>query len=102
VSFDAFIELGPDRFGGFGVVRRKLLKVGNDVTDRAQARKIFVWDLHAVFVLGLHRDLHHRQRVDVQVVDEGLLDRDLGWFDPVTSSMISAIPAMSSSCVMAT
>ena len=45
------------------------------------AGQILVGDLHAVLVLGLNRDLHHRQRVDVQVVDERLLRGDLGRLD---------------------
>ena len=55
--------------------------LGDDIADGAQAGQILVGDLHAVLVLGLHRDLHHRQRVDVQVVDERLLGGDLGRVD---------------------
>jgi hypothetical protein len=55
---------------GFGVLFLELLDLGDDIANGAQAGQILVGDLHAVLVLGLHRDLHHRQRVDVQVVDE--------------------------------
>jgi hypothetical protein len=75
------VELGAQRLGGLGVFFFELLDVVDDVTDGAQTGEVLVGDLHAVLVLGLHGDLHHRQRVDVQVVDERLLRGDLRGLD---------------------
>src|SRR6201999_470479 len=75
------LQLGPQCRGGLGVFFLELLDVGDDVTDGAQAGEVLVRDLHAVLVLGLHSDLNHRQRVDVQVVDERLLRGDLRGLD---------------------
>src|SRR5690606_30487674 len=75
------VELGLELRGGVSVLRLELLDVGDGVADRLQAGQILVRDLHAVLVLGLHCDLDHGQRGDVQVIDEGLLDRHLGGLD---------------------
>jgi hypothetical protein len=65
----------------------RVLLVGGDERDRVadglEVLDLAVGDLHAPLVLGGHDDLHHRQRVDVEVVDERLvglnvLDRDAG------------------------
>jgi hypothetical protein len=74
-------DLLAQRGSGLGVFFLELLDVGDDVTDGAQTREVLVGDLHAVLVLGLHGDLHHRQRVDVQIVDERLLRGDFRRLD---------------------
>src|SRR5215470_19918801 len=51
--------------------------VVDDVLDGLEVLQFVVWDLHAELVLGRHRDLDHRQRVDVQVVHEALVRGDL-------------------------
>src|SRR6516225_10079008 len=51
--------------------------VVDDVLDGLQVLQFVVGDLHAELVLGRHRDLDHRQRVDVQVVHEALVRGDL-------------------------
>src|SRR6201999_3161333 len=75
------LQLGPQCRGGLGVLFLELLDVGDDVTDGAQPGEVLIGDLHAVLVFGLDGDLDHRQRVDVQVVDERLLRGDLGRLD---------------------
>src|SRR5690348_8975666 len=75
------VELGLELGGRVGVLGLELLDVGDGVTHGLEAGEILVGDLHAVLVLGLHGDLDHRQRVDVQVIDERLLDRHLGGLD---------------------
>src|SRR6516165_1298088 len=52
-----------------------LAHVVDDVLDGLQVLELLVRDLDAELVLGRHGDLHHRQRVDVEVVDEVLLGR---------------------------
>src|SRR6201991_3705552 len=66
------------RTGGASLVLRDVV---HRVADRLQLGQLVVGDLHPELVLGLHRDLDHRQRVDVEVVDEGLLDGHLGGVD---------------------
>src|SRR5262252_1997051 len=51
--------------------------VVDDVLDGLEVLQLVVGDFHAELVLGRHRDLDHRQRVDVQVVDEALVRGDL-------------------------
>src|SRR5215475_2463820 len=51
--------------------------VVDDVLDGLEVLQFVVGDIHAELVLGRHRDLDHRQRVDVQVVDEALVRGDL-------------------------
>src|SRR5215813_4848136 len=48
----------------------------DDVLDGLEVLQLVVGDLHAELVLGRHRDLDHRQRVDVQVVHEALVRGD--------------------------
>ena len=69
------LPLGDARGDGcssLGVLFLELLDVGDGVTHGAQAGEVPVGHLHAVLVLDLDGDLDQRQRVDVQVVDEGL------------------------------
>src|SRR6476620_7883705 len=75
------VELGLELRGRLSVLGLELLDVADSVADRLQAGQILVRDLHAVLVLGLNRDLDHGQRVDVQVIDKGLLDRHFGGLD---------------------
>src|SRR5215467_2137441 len=49
----------------------------DDVLDGLEVLQLVVGDLYAELVLGRHRDLDHRQRVDVQVVHETLVRGDL-------------------------
>src|SRR6516164_10679416 len=51
--------------------------VVDDVLDGLEVLQLVVGDFHAELVLGRHRDLDHRQRVDVQVVHEALVRGDL-------------------------
>src|SRR4249920_336552 len=51
--------------------------VVDDVLDRLEVLQLVVRDLHPELVLGGHRDLDHRQRVDIEVVDEALVGGDL-------------------------
>src|SRR5690242_20311892 len=51
--------------------------VVDDVLDGLEVLQLVVGDFHAELVLGRHRDLDHRQRVDVQVVDKALVRGDL-------------------------
>src|SRR5579863_623528 len=51
--------------------------VVDDVPHGLQVLQLVVGDLHAELVLGGYRDLDHRQRVDVEVVDEALVGGDL-------------------------
>src|SRR6516164_6545755 len=51
--------------------------VVDDVLHGLQVLQFVVGDLHAELVLRRHRDLDHRQRVDVEVVDEALVRGDL-------------------------
>src|ERR1051325_10812945 len=53
------------------------LDVGDGVTDGLQVLDLVVGDLDAELLLGGHHDLDHGQRVDVQVVGEGLLLGDV-------------------------
>src|SRR3954453_6468138 len=55
--------------------------VVDGVLDGGELGQLVVGDLDAELVLGLHGDLHHRQRVDVEVVDERLLRGDLRGVD---------------------
>src|SRR6478609_2209699 len=52
--------------------------VGDRVSHRLQVGQLVVRDLDAELVLGLHGDLDHGQRVDVEVVGEGLVGADVG------------------------
>src|SRR6476659_2247583 len=58
-----------------------LRDVVHGVAHGLQLRKLVVRDLDAEPVLGLHGDLDHRQRIDVEVVDERLLGCHLGRVD---------------------
>src|SRR3954453_53415 len=53
------------------------LDVGNGVADGLEVLHLVVRDLDAELLLGGHHHLDHRQRVDVQVVGEGLLLGDV-------------------------
>src|SRR4051794_4859989 len=48
------------------------LDVGHGVADGLEVLDLVVRDLDAELLLGRHHDLDHGQRVDVQVVGEGL------------------------------
>jgi len=48
---------------------------------RPELGGLLVGDLHTELVLGLDGDLDHRQRVDVEVVDERLLGSDVTGVD---------------------
>ena len=54
-----------------------LLPTNDTSVDRGEVLQLVVGDLDAELVLGGDGDLHHRQRVDVQVVDEALARRDV-------------------------
>ena len=69
------------------------------VADGLELRQFVVGDLDAELLLGGHRDLDHRQRVDVEVVDEALLVADVAGATSATSLRISASPARISSVV---
>src|SRR4051794_25154170 len=58
------------------------LDVGNGVADGLQVLHLVVGDLDAELLLRGHHDLDHGQRVDVQVVGEGLLLGDVVRVDP--------------------
>src|ERR1022692_2061473 len=62
---------GPS--GGYGGAP----DVVDDVLHRLQVLELVVGDFHAELVLRGHRDLDHREAVDVEVVDERLLRGDL-------------------------
>src|SRR5688572_11027838 len=51
----------------------RLLDVAHRVADRRQALDVVVGDAHPELFLGVDHDGHHRQRVDVEIVGEGLL-----------------------------
>jgi hypothetical protein len=53
------------------------LDVGDGVADSLEVLHLVVGDLDAELFLGGHHDLDHRQRVDVQVVGEGLFLGDV-------------------------
>src|SRR3954454_19492722 len=53
------------------------LDVGNGVPDGLEVLHLVVGDLDAELLLGGHHDLDHGQRVDVQVVGEGLVLGDV-------------------------
>src|SRR5699024_851572 len=59
-----------------------LLNVVDRILHGTQLGEVLVGDLHPVAVLGLDGDLHHGERIDVEVVDERLLRGDLGGLDP--------------------
>src|SRR5664280_2682217 len=48
------------------------------VADRLEVLDLVVGDAHAELLLGVDDDRHHRQRVDVEVVGEGLVELDGG------------------------
>jgi hypothetical protein len=48
---------------------------------RLQLGELVVGDLDAELVLGLNGDLDHGERVDVEVVDEGLVGGHVGLLD---------------------
>src|SRR5690606_488817 len=50
--------------------------VGDGVADGLEVLDLFVGDLHVELLLGVHDDGHHRDRVDVEVVGEGLVELD--------------------------
>src|SRR6185312_13738628 len=79
-SFTSFCRAGG-RVGPVSVGSFVALDVGDRVSHRLQVGQFVVGDLDAELVLGLHGDLDHGQRVDVQVVDEGLVGGDLGGLD---------------------
>src|SRR6478752_8359835 len=63
----------PVRFGS-------ALRLGDEadrVVDGVEVLDLVVRDLHAELLLGVDDDGHHRQRVDVEVVGEGLVRLDL-------------------------
>src|SRR6266542_2891058 len=62
---------------GAGSRNPVLLDVADRVADGLQAGELVVRDLHAELVLGGQCDLDHGQRVDVQVVGEGLVGLDV-------------------------
>src|ERR1700754_1314036 len=47
------------------------------VADGLQVLDLVVGDLHVELLLGGHHDLHHGERVDVEVVGEGLVQLDV-------------------------
>src|SRR4051794_30321384 len=51
-----------------------LLDVGDGIADRLEVLHLVVGDLDVELLLGGDDDLDHRQRVDVQVVDERLVE----------------------------
>ena len=58
-----------------------LLDVRDGVADRTQFTQILVGNLYAVAILELHGDFHHGQRIDIKVVDKGLLLGDFRGLD---------------------
>ncbi len=63
-----------------GAVRVRLLvrrDEGDGVAHGGEVLDLAVGDLHAPLVLGGHDDLDHGQRIDVQIVDEGLVGLDV-------------------------
>ena len=48
----------------------ELLDVVDRILNSTQLGEVFVGDLNPVAVLGLHGDLHHGERIDVEIVDE--------------------------------
>src|SRR3954466_12655401 len=54
-----------------------VLDEGDRVTDRLEVLHLVVGDRDAELLLGGHDDLDHGQRVDVEVVDEGLVELDV-------------------------
>jgi hypothetical protein len=58
------------------------LDVADRVADGLQVLHLVVGNLDAELLLGRHHDLDHGQRVDVQVVGEGLALRDVVRVDP--------------------
>ena len=66
---------------GWGLLRLVGGDVVDGVADGLEVRQFVVRNLDPELVLGLHRDLDHRELVDVQVVGEGLVDGDVGGGD---------------------
>ena len=67
-----------------GVVTRSALRLGDVahcIVDRLEVLDLVVRDLDAELLLGVDDDGHHRQRVDVEVVGEGLVRLDLVGLD---------------------
>src|SRR5690349_16864113 len=58
------------------------LDVADGVADGLEVLHLVVGDLDAELLLSRHHDLDHGQRVDVQVVGEGLLLGDVVRVDP--------------------
>src|SRR5205823_3305630 len=53
------------------------LDEGDGVADGLEVLDLVVGDLDVELLLGGHDDLDHGQRVDVEVVDEGLVELDV-------------------------
>ena len=57
-------------------VRPVLWDVGDGVPDRGEVLHVFIRDADLELLFGEGDDRHHRQRVDVEVVGEGLVEFD--------------------------
>src|SRR5436190_22978562 len=75
---------GPDAALVVGRFERSGLRFGDvadRVVDRLEVLDLVVRDLDAELLLGVDDDGHHRQRVDVEVLGEGLVRLDLVGLD---------------------